>query len=107
MCVVGAGAIFTDASAGAGNYVWQKFFDLMDVYNCAKGHLPKCIFNHFMEGGLIPPPPSIPDCTRKPNINRVKLLRSEYETQLKNNGLNFDPNILRKRKWMISYAGLK
>ena len=23
----------------------------MDVYNSAKGHLPKCISNHFMEGG--------------------------------------------------------
>ena len=22
--------------------------------------------------GLIPPPPPIPDCTRKPNMNRVK-----------------------------------
>ena len=55
MCAVGAGAIFTDAGAGAGNYVWQNFFDflrhLMDVYNCAKGHLPKCISNHFIEGG--------------------------------------------------------
>ena len=45
----------------------------MDVYNCAKGHLSKCIINDFMAVELIPPPPPpIPDCTRKPNINRVK-----------------------------------
>ena len=28
----------------------------MDVYNSAKGHLPKCIFNHFMASELIQPP---------------------------------------------------
>ena len=31
---------------------------LMNIYNCAKGHLPKCIINDFMAVGLIPPPPN-------------------------------------------------
>ena len=35
VCAVGAGAIFTDAGAGAGNYVWQKFFDFFETsYGC-------------------------------------------------------------------------
>ena len=55
----------------SGKNFFNFLIHLMDVYNCAKGHLPKCIINDFMAVGLIPPPP-IPGCTRYPNMNRVK-----------------------------------
>ena len=51
-------AILTPAPFTSGKSFLYFLVHLVDVYNCAKGHLPKCIFNDFMAVGLIQPPPN-------------------------------------------------
>ena len=50
-------AVFPAPEITSGNFFFNFLIHLMDVYNCAKGHLPKCIINDFMAVGLIQPPP--------------------------------------------------
>ena len=58
---------------------------LMNVYYCAKGHLPRSIFDHFIAGGLIQPPPQYQAAPEKPNINKVKIYtRAPLARTLKN-----------------------
>ena len=51
-------AILTPAPFTSGKFFLYFLVHLVDVYNFAKGHLPKCIINDFMVIGLIPPPPN-------------------------------------------------